>query len=140
MQAAAIDGDALICQERARFRPQQQRERIKPPTPITVVSDSHYHSRCCIRICSAMVGERARFRPQPRHERIKPYTLYPTPYTLHPTPYTLHPTPLHFFFFTLVRGPRRSLSPKLSDTRVYEPPIRARLDTTPSTMMDPSAT
>ena len=29
------------------------------------------------------------------------------------------------FFFTLVTGPRRSLGLKLSDTRVYEPPIRA---------------
>ena len=26
-----------------------------------------------------------------------------------------------FFFFTLVTGPRRSLSLKLSETRVYEP-------------------
>jgi len=32
-----------------------------------------------------------------------------------------------FFFFTLVTGPRRSLSLKLSGTRVYEPQIRARL-------------
>ena len=31
------------------------------------------------------------------------------------------------FFFTLATGPRRSLSLKLSDTRVYEPQIRARL-------------
>ena len=31
------------------------------------------------------------------------------------------------FFFTLVTGPRRSLSLKLGDTRVYEPQIRARL-------------
>ena len=31
------------------------------------------------------------------------------------------------FFFTLVTGPRRSLSLKLSDTKVYEPQIRARL-------------
>jgi hypothetical protein len=31
------------------------------------------------------------------------------------------------FFFTLVTGPRRSLSHKLSDTPVYEPSIRARL-------------
>jgi len=31
-----------------------------------------------------------------------------------------------FFFFTLVTGPRRSLSLKLSDARVYEPQIRAR--------------
>ena len=37
-----------------------------------------------------------------------------------------------FFFFTLVTGPRRSLSLKLSDTRVYEPQIRARLGTTGS--------
>ena len=37
---------------------------------------------------------------------------------------------LLFFFFTLVTGPRRSLSLKLSDTRVYEPYIRARLGTT----------
>ena len=35
-----------------------------------------------------------------------------------------------FFFFTLVTGPRRSLSLELSDTRVYEPQIRARLVTT----------
>ena len=35
-----------------------------------------------------------------------------------------------FLFFTLVTGPRRSLSLKLSDTRVYEPQIRARLGTT----------
>ena len=33
-------------------------------------------------------------------------------------------------FFTLVTGPRWSLSLKLSDTRVYEPRIRARLGTT----------
>jgi len=32
-----------------------------------------------------------------------------------------------FFFFTLVTGPRRSLSLKLSDTRVYEPQIRFRI-------------
>ena len=32
-----------------------------------------------------------------------------------------------FFFFTLVTGPRRSLSRKLCDTRVFEPQIRARL-------------
>ena len=32
-----------------------------------------------------------------------------------------------FFFFTLVTGPRRSLSLKLSDTRVCEPQIRARV-------------
>ena len=31
-----------------------------------------------------------------------------------------------FFFFTLVTGPIRSLSLKLSDTRVYEPQIRER--------------
>jgi len=31
-----------------------------------------------------------------------------------------------FFFFTLVTCPRRSLSLKLSETRVYEPQIRAR--------------
>ena len=35
-----------------------------------------------------------------------------------------------FFFFTLVTGPGRSLSLKLSDARVYEPQIRARLGTT----------
>ena len=34
-----------------------------------------------------------------------------------------------FFFFTRVTGPRRSLSLKLSGTRVYEPQIRARLGT-----------
>jgi len=35
-----------------------------------------------------------------------------------------------FFFFTLVTGPRRSVRLTLSDTRVYEPQIRARLGTT----------
>ena len=35
-----------------------------------------------------------------------------------------------FFFFTRVTGPRRSLSLKLSDTRVYAPQILARLGTT----------
>jgi len=35
-----------------------------------------------------------------------------------------------FFFFILVTGRRRSLSLKLSETRVYEPQIRARLGTT----------
>ena len=39
-------------------------------------------------------------------------------------------TLLLFFFFTLVTGPRRSLSLKLSGARVYEPQIRARLGTT----------
>jgi len=33
-------------------------------------------------------------------------------------------------FFTLLTGPRRSLSLKLSDSRVYEPQIRARLGAT----------
>jgi len=41
-------------------------------------------------------------------------------------PLSLH-TRVVFFFFTLVTGPRRSLSLKLSDTKVYEPQIRARL-------------
>jgi hypothetical protein len=40
------------------------------------------------------------------------------------------PSLLPFFFFTLVTGPRRSLSLKLSDTRVHVPQIRARLVTT----------
>ena len=40
------------------------------------------------------------------------------------------PRDASFFFFTLVTGPRRSLSLKLSDTRVYAPQIRARLGTT----------
>ena len=34
-----------------------------------------------------------------------------------------------FFFFTLVTGPRRSLNHKVSDARVYESQIRARLGT-----------
>ena len=48
--------------------------------------------------------------------------------TLNSKPSILNPD--FFFFFTLVTGPRRSLSLKLSDTRVYEPQIRARLGTT----------
>jgi len=39
-------------------------------------------------------------------------------------------TSICFFFFTLIVGARRSLSLKLSDTRVYAPKIRARLRTT----------
>ena len=35
-----------------------------------------------------------------------------------------------FLFFTLVTGPRRAFGLKLSDARVYEPQIRARLVTT----------
>ena len=35
-----------------------------------------------------------------------------------------------FLFFTLVTSPSRSVSLKLSGTRVYEPHIRARLGTT----------
>ena len=35
-----------------------------------------------------------------------------------------------FFFFTLVTGPRWSLRLKLSDARVYQPQLRARLGTT----------
>jgi hypothetical protein len=41
-----------------------------------------------------------------------------------------------FFFFTPVAGPSRSLSLKLSDTRVYEPQIRARLDNHASVCVD----
>jgi len=37
---------------------------------------------------------------------------------------------LFFFFFTFVTGPRRTLSLKSSDARVYEPQIRARLGAT----------
>jgi len=39
-------------------------------------------------------------------------------------------TQVFFFVFTLVSGPRRSLSLKLSDARVYELQIRAHLVTT----------
>jgi len=46
-----------------------------------------------------------------------------------PSPRRNHSPPF-FFFFTLVTGPRRSLSLKLSDTRFYAPQIRARLGTT----------
>ena len=42
---------------------------------------------------------------------------------------------LFFFFFTLVTGPRRSLSLNLSDAPVYEPQIRARFGTTAHTLM-----
>jgi len=37
----------------------------------------------------------------------------------HCEPAVLQATSFFFFFFTLVTGPRRSLSLKLSDTRVY---------------------
>ena len=59
----------------------------------------------------------------------------------HPTPKPQTPNPnprtkqggrntLLSLFFTLVTGPRRSLSLTLSDKRVYEPQIRARLGIT----------
>jgi len=41
----------------------------------------------------------------------------------------LPPKVISLFFFPLVTAPRRSLSLKLSDTKVYEPQIRARLGT-----------
>ena len=40
-----------------------------------------------------------------------------------------HTADYFFLFFTLVTGPRRSLSLKLSDTKVYEPEIRAKRST-----------
>ena len=46
-----------------------------------------------------------------------------------PTPLHSSENPFFCFFFTLVAGPRRSLRLKLSDTRVYEPQLRARLGT-----------
>ena len=80
----------------------------------------------------------------------EPCTLHPAPCTLHPALSTLHPKPctpnfhriacLHrvpvshrsfltrntlLSFFTLLKGPRRSLSLELSDAKVYEPQIRA---------------
>ena len=36
-----------------------------------------------------------------------------------------------FFFFTLVTGPRRSLSLKLSDTRVYEDEVQGEVSRVP---------
>ena len=47
-----------------------------------------------------------------------------------PAPETRNPEPevlLRLFFFTLGTGPSRSLGLKLSDIRVYEPQMRARL-------------
>ena len=44
------------------------------------------------------------------------------------------------FFFTLVAGPRRSLRLKLSDTKVYEPHIRARLGNHNTTILGRPAT
>jgi len=53
---------------------------------------------------------------------------FPEPGSQPPLPvlWALVSTQCFFFFFTLVTGPRRSLSLKLSDTRVYEPQIRAQ--------------
>jgi len=42
---------------------------------------------------------------------------------------SVSPPRVFFFSFSLVAGPGRSLILKLSDTRVYEPQIRARLGT-----------
>ena len=62
--------------------------------------------------------------------------MLPTPHASE-TPHTVSVCPppeprfsrvqeLLFFFFTLVTGPRRSLSLKSSDTRVYAPEIRVQ--------------
>ena len=84
----------------------------------------------------------------------EPCTLHPAPCTLHPALSTLHPKPCtpnfhriaflhrvpvsHRSFltrnallscFTLVTGPRRSLSLELSDTRVHDPQAQTRLGT-----------
>ena len=48
-------------------------------------------------------------------------------YSAMPQDCTALPAIEHGYLLTLVTGPRRSLSLKLSDTRVYEPLIRARL-------------
>jgi len=58
-----------------------------------------------------------------RHSRLR--ALSPSPFF-----FFFFTLVIFFFFFTLVTGPRRSLSLKLSDTRVYKPQIRARLGTT----------
>jgi len=77
--------------------------------------------------------------PETRNPETGPEPRNPESGTRNPKPGTRSPEPeirspksgtRHTFFFTLVTGPRRSLSPKLSDTRVYEPQIRARLGTT----------
>ena len=47
-----------------------------------------------------------------------------------PDGFVFIPRCFFFFFFTLGTGPRRSLSLKLGDARVYAPQIRARLGTT----------
>jgi hypothetical protein len=62
-------------------------------------------------------GEREREREQEREERDS-----------HAGSLSVRPhLPLLLFFFTLVTGPRGSLSLKLSDTRVYEPHTRTLL-------------
>ena len=83
-------------------------------------------------------------RPSPSTVHPAHSTLHPSPSTLHPSPSTLYPSPstieaarvvcgpsagpvFFLFLFTLVTGPRRSWSLKLSNARVYEPAIRARL-------------
>jgi len=61
-------------------------------------------------------GERERGRTGERDRRT---------YTPHSHATYLSSCSCCFFFFTLVTGPRRSLSLKLNDTKVYEPQIRA---------------
>ena len=50
--------------------------------------------------------------------------------------HTLDQLGFFFFFFTLDTGSERSLSPKLSDIRVYEPQIRAHLGFTRVSVAD----
>jgi len=86
--------------------------------------------------------------PTPYTPHPTPYILHPTPHTLHPAPHTLHPTPhtLHPTLYTIKHTPGGGAALhcktvpssslllsglELSDTTIYEPYIRALLETAP---------
>ena len=70
------------------------------------------------RVCSAITASTLLYLPVPSTCRALQW-------------YLDHKKQLVFFFFTLVTVPRSSLGLQLSDKRVCEPQIRARLGTTP---------
>jgi len=60
------------------------------------------------------------------YKTVKALSLDKSPYAFQVVPFLLGSGSMNFFFFfTFVTGPRRSLSLKLSDTRVYGPCFEA---------------
>ena len=90
------------------------------PRNLSVYVETHYLSVCVPRNLSVSIEPRNWLRRGEAHSLSAPRG------------WELRGTcgNFFFFFFTLVTGLRRSLNIMLSDTRIYEPQIRARFVTT----------